>query len=184
MAYGVHGYKRTNIQTADRRHVIVLLYEGAVNRLYQAIDCIHKEERNKQAALINHVLEIIKLLDNALDYKQGGEIAKRLNALYMYMRDTLALGNIENNAEKVGEVVGLLNTLLEGWRGILDQPLNGAGAPAPEPPAGPGAQEPAVVSLGVPSVPPFPSSNGNGAGYPSYGRKPGRFSNARPTLAV
>ncbi|MCX7012423.1 MAG: flagellar export chaperone FliS [Candidatus Sumerlaeota bacterium] len=182
MAYGVHGYKRTSIQTADRRHLIVLLYEGAVSRLNQAVECIQKEEREEQARLINRVLEIIKLLDNALDYRQGGEIARRLNALYTYMRDTLALANIENDADRVLEVAGLLNTLLEGWRGILDQPINGAGAPAPEPPAGPEAPQPTVVSLNAPPPPLLPRSKGNGAGYPNYGRKPGRFSNARPPV--
>jgi len=120
MAYGVSSYKRTSIQTADRRKLVVMLYEGAIKNLRQARAFMEAGQLNEQGVKINKTLEIIKFLDNALDHAQGGEIASRLAALYAYMRDTLILANVEKKLERIDEVINLLNTVLEGWRGIIE----------------------------------------------------------------
>jgi flagellar protein FliS len=122
MAYGLHSYKRTDVQTADPRKIIVLLYEGAVRNLNQAVAYMDLGDHAQQSQKINKTLAIIQFLQSALDHDQGGEIAEQLNGLYDYMRDTLSLANINNDPKPVREVVELFNTLLEGWQGILDSP--------------------------------------------------------------
>ena len=189
MAYGLEGYKRTNIRTADRRKIVVLLYEGAIANLNKAVACLQTKRREEASVLINKTLEIIRFLANALDFQNGGELALRLDSLYAYMRDTLALANVECDCEKVAGVTGLLNTLLEGWRGILEQPgEEAAAAPPPEAPlpAGPEPLEPekplAPLSA-TPSAPPKPRAKGNGYGHPSF-RPPAAAKKESPALSV
>ena len=125
MAYGVTSYKRTSIQTADRRKLAVMLYEGAIQNLRQAGSYMEAGQYAEQGERINKTLEIIKFLDNALDHSHG-EISARLSSLYAYMRDVLIMANVEKRLDKLDEVINLLNTVLEGWRGILEQPQESA----------------------------------------------------------
>lgn len=118
MAYGVSSYRRTSIQTADPRQVIVLLYEGAIKNLRQARAFMEGGNFEAQGQKINKTLDILQFLDNALDYDQGGEIARHLGRLYAYMRDQLILANVEKSLPILDEVIALLGTVLEGWRGI------------------------------------------------------------------
>ncbi|OPZ20483.1 MAG: Flagellar protein FliS [candidate division BRC1 bacterium ADurb.BinA364] len=128
MNYGFGSYRRTDIQTADRRKVIVLLYEGAIANLNKALACMQAGEFQQMSIFINKTLDIVKFLDNALDMSQGGEIAANLRNLYVFMRDTLMRANIDKDSESIDTVIGLFGTLLEGWRGVLDQPMEAPGA--------------------------------------------------------
>lgn len=130
MTYGLKTYARTNIETADQRKIIVLLYEGAIERLNKACKLMEDGERDEQGVLINKTLKIVNFLANALDMEEGGELAENLINLYDYIRDILLLANIENEPTKVREAIELFATLLDGWRGIMDAPARDPDAPA------------------------------------------------------
>ena len=123
-------YQRINISTADPVRMIVLLYEGALKNLNQAIPLMGVDNMSASVK-ITRTLDIINYLRNVLDFEKGGEIAVNLARLYDYMRNTLALANINQEQEQVKTVIGLLQTLLEGWRGVVGTQ---AGASAEQPP--------------------------------------------------
>ena len=130
-------YQRINVSTADPVRMVVLLYEGAVKNLNQALNLMG-QDNDGAGAKINRALEIINYLRSSLNHEQGGEIADNLERLYEYMRDTLALANIQSDKEKIQHVIGLLQTLLEGWRGIIsNQTSPDVEADAPSPPSQP-----------------------------------------------
>ena len=132
-------YQRMAVSTADPLRIVVLLYEGAIKNLNQALPLIGPNPE-QAAGRIARTLEIINYLRSALDHDKGGEIATNLERLYDYMRDVIAEANIQRDAGRLREVIGLLQTLLEGWRGI-SQPGNhtdGEEKPSPVTPlAGP-----------------------------------------------
>jgi flagellar secretion chaperone FliS len=119
MAAKAHSvYQRTQIATADRRKIIVLLYEGVISRLTQARQAIEEHDGDRRVFNVNKALDIINFLTTSLDFERGGEIAHNLEALYAYVRDIVAMGNIENRAENFTEAIRLMSTLLDGWRAI------------------------------------------------------------------
>ena len=65
--------------------------------------------------------EIILNLQTYLDKEKGGEVADNLNELYTYMATTLIDANRLNDASKVREVAGLLETVSDGWRSMSDE---------------------------------------------------------------
>jgi flagellar protein FliS len=83
-------------------------------------------ERSKAITKASRVL--IQLI-TALDHERGGEISRRLAALYDYMLRRLTEANFRQRDEPLAEVLSLLATLAEGWEGVRP-------APAPEPAAG------------------------------------------------
>lgn len=126
MAMPYENYQRVNVTTADPLRLVVLLYEGAIRNLNQSIHLWNKDAM-AASSKINRALDIINYLRNTLDSDKGGEIAFNLERLYEYMRDCLSKANIERNVDKTQEVINLLQTLLEGWRGIAENQDNPGG---------------------------------------------------------
>ena len=110
-------YQRVEIQTADPLRIVVLLYEGAIKNLNQATRLM-QEDRTLACTRIGKTQDIVNYLRNSLDHAQGGEVAFNLERLYEYIRDLLNDATIHADTAKVKEATSLLQTLLEGWRGI------------------------------------------------------------------
>lgn len=110
-------YQRIDVSTAEPIKIVILLYEGAIKNLNIATRVL-PTDADEASVKINKTLAIINYLRNALDHEQGGEISANLERLYDYMRDRLAEANIRKESDKLGEVIGLLQILLEGWRGV------------------------------------------------------------------
>jgi flagellar protein FliS len=110
-------YQRIDVSTAEPLRIIILLYEGAIKNLNQAAR-LFPTEPTAASKKLNRTLDIINYLRNSLDFEKGEEVAFNLGRLYDYMRDVLAQANINKDTAKIEEVIGLLQTLLEGWRGI------------------------------------------------------------------
>ncbi len=115
-------YKKTQITTVDRRRLVVLLYEGAVNFLIKAREGIEEKNIEKRHNNINRTLAIIDELKNALNFTQGDEIAKALDALYSFMHRHLVSASIKNDPHMITEVINILSDLNEAWKAIASDP--------------------------------------------------------------
>jgi flagellar protein FliS len=137
-------YQKVNVSTADPLRIVILLYEGAIKNLHQAIRLLEENAAYEASAKINRTQDIVNYLRGCLDHEKGGEIAFNLDRLYVYMRDALIQANIHRDQARLREVIKLLQTLLEGWRGISDKPMDDSGAPTPDAAthSGPSADEP------------------------------------------
>jgi flagellar protein FliS len=72
----------------------------------------------KSAAISKASTIILEGLRAALDLKQGGDIAKQLDALYDYMGKRLMLGHLKNQTAPLEEVLDLLRELHGAWKQI------------------------------------------------------------------
>jgi flagellar secretion chaperone FliS len=111
-------YQKVEISTADPMKIVVLLYEGAIKNLNQAVHRIDSGDNDAASAKIIRTQDILNYLRNSLDHQRGGEISLNLERLYEYMRDTLNEAAIRADSAKLREVTALLQTLLEGWRAV------------------------------------------------------------------
>ena len=133
-------YQRASINTSDPTKIIVMLYDGAIRNLRQAIEHFDAGRRVEASERILRTQDIIHYLHNSLDFEKGGEISINLSKLYDYVRDTLALANIEGSTESIETCILVLQPLLEGWRGVVElnasQNKSAAGAGGADRPAG------------------------------------------------
>jgi flagellar protein FliS len=60
-------------------------------------------------------------LQTILDKENGGDVAENLNELYLYMVSTLIDANRRNDGSKVEEVIGLLDTISDGWQSMPNE---------------------------------------------------------------
>lgn len=108
-------YLTNAVQSASQEQLMLMLYDGAIRFLNQAVQAIEQDTLDKRSYYINKASAIISEFAGSLDYNQDSELADNLNALYMYMLKLLMQANLHNEAEPLVEVKKLLSELRETW---------------------------------------------------------------------
>lgn len=114
-------YEQTQVVTSSGIQLVVMLYDGAIQSIEMARRDIQANNVREKARHIGRALAIVGELNSALDYEQGGEIARSLHRLYDYMLMELVEANARNNAQKLEGPLRCLNILREAWREVVAQ---------------------------------------------------------------
>ena len=132
-------YLAGNVTQADPSQIIVLLYEGAIYRIGQAAQEMEKQNTLASGIAVYRALAIIAELRNSLNLQAGGEIARNLDRLYLYMHEELVKGHLAKQPQSLERVRTLLTDLNSSWRQVAHQvkTLIDAGTGAPPPPVKP-----------------------------------------------
>ena len=112
-------YKQTEIATADKGRLVVMLYDGAIKFLGKALDILEKEKLSggdieKIHVNIVKTQDIISELMSSLNMEVG-EFSSRLFSIYMYMNNRLIEGNIKKDKAPLIEVRKHLTELRDAW---------------------------------------------------------------------
>jgi flagellar protein FliS len=122
VGYGTKQYKRTEITTADKGRLIVLLYEGAITFLVRAGDALQKQDYEAKCNFLNRAQDVITELNSSLNMNEGGEVAAGLRKLYNYMSEQLVKAKIKDDPKLIEVVVEMLSSLLAAWRQVVVSP--------------------------------------------------------------
>jgi flagellar secretion chaperone FliS len=106
------------VAAADPHKLIVMLMDGAIERIRAAQSSIQRGDIAEKAQLIQRAVAIIGELHASLDVSAGGQIAANLSALYDYMTRTLLKATVDNKIEMLDEVARLLHDLRGAWVSI------------------------------------------------------------------
>lgn len=111
---------RAKADVADPHQLIVMLFDGALERIAIAKGAVARKNGAERGQKISSTIAIIDGLIASLDKDNGGEIADNLEALYYYMQRRLLVANVENSLEPLDEVAGLLKDVRTAW---IDIPM-------------------------------------------------------------
>ena len=113
-------YRQSAVLTATPEQLVVMLYDGAVRFLRQAEIAMREgaflhsyEKLGRGEAIIDELLATLNM--------DSGEIAERLQAIYIFCKKTLIEARIQRQGEKIGQVVALLANLREAWARLAEQ---------------------------------------------------------------
>ena len=115
---GVDIYQQTTISTQNKGRLIVMLYEGAIRFLRQAIRDLEVHDYAAKGRNISKAQDIILELNTVLDMEAGGDVAQNLRSLYNFMLRHLSQANLKCDTQMIREVVSLLEDLNQSWRAI------------------------------------------------------------------
>lgn len=115
-------YQKTQVTTASREKILLMLYEGAIRFTKQATVAMREKKIAEKGKLISKSTAILSELMATLDFKAGGQLAVDLENLYVFMIDKLIEGNITNNPECLEHVEKLLMTLYVAWKDVVENP--------------------------------------------------------------
>ena len=110
----VHG----GVASADPHRLVLMLMDGALERLTMAQGCIERGQIGKKAALLHQCTGIIAELRGSLDLQKGGPLAQNLSDLYDYMLRQMLQANLHSNTALIKEVISLLSEIRGAWVAI------------------------------------------------------------------
>ena len=115
-------YRQTEVNTANRGKVLLMLYSGAITFLTKAKMYMEKKDYENKSRFMIKSLNIIEELNVSLDLQKGQEVAKNLKSLYHFLERYLSQANMENDPKKIDEVIDMLNGLKSAFEEILQNP--------------------------------------------------------------
>jgi len=111
------------MQTAAPGQLVLMLLEGAIRFLDKAEHGFSLDDPAEANQTIHNNIQrtqdILHELNMALDMQNGGDLAKTLRALYVYMDGRLMESNRHKISDGLKESRALLNTLRGAWAEML-----------------------------------------------------------------
>ena len=104
--------------TASPGQLVVMLYDGALRFLLQAATAMRADDQLACDQKLRRAEAIIDELHVTLDKERGGEIASRLEGIYVFCKRHLIEARIERDAGMIDKVSELLGELREAWAAI------------------------------------------------------------------
>jgi len=112
-------YKAVDVETASQGKLIVMLFNGAINRAEEAK---RQMDMGSNEGVHNNLIraqDIIAELRSALDMK-AGEIAQNLDRIYEYFQHLLVQANIKKDTSILDECLDLMAAIRDTWQEAFD----------------------------------------------------------------
>lgn len=121
-------YTENSVLTAPPERLVVMLYDGAGRFLARAAAAMRAGEPGLAGEQIGRANAILDELLGTLDREAGGEVATRLESIYLFCERTLVEAQLQRDPAKVDRVAALLGELRQAWAAIADNPPDPTGA--------------------------------------------------------
>jgi flagellar protein FliS len=105
----------SGVDAADPHRLIVMLMDGALERLSSARGAMEHGDMDARNRLIHRAVAIVEELRASLNLEAGGEIAANMADLYEYCGRQLVRANAENRPDVLDEVSHLLREIRGAW---------------------------------------------------------------------
>jgi flagellar protein FliS len=106
------------VADADPHRLVQMLMDAAMERMVTARACIERGDIVRKAKLLHSCVTLIAELRGSLNMSDGGALAQNLSALYDYIARQILMANVQNDADKITEVMSLLNEIRGAWVAI------------------------------------------------------------------
>ena len=121
-AYGSELYRQTQVTTVDKGKLIIILYEGAIKFIREAIKAQEAGDIPLKASSINRALDIITELNQSLNMQEGGEIAMNLRRIYKFWNDHLLRAKVSRDGAGLTDVESMMISLAQAWQVVCQDP--------------------------------------------------------------
>jgi flagellar secretion chaperone FliS len=112
-----NAYRESAVLTATPEQLVVMLYDGANRFLTQSAVAMREGRAGIAGEKLRRAEAIIDELLATLDLSVG-EVAERLQALYLFFQEHLMAARLRQDPGKVDEVARLMRELRSAWAGI------------------------------------------------------------------
>lgn len=177
MLKAAKAYLSTQVSTASKGDLLLMLYDTAIKHLKLAMVKIGEKDFAAKGVLITKAITIISELQESLNKEQGGDVTKNLFQLYFICNTKLLQANLQLNTALIEEVIGILGGLRQAFAQIIPMhegnstasahspfaeggkaPVAEAPAPAPETPAADQAQDAPAAAAEPTAAPAAPAA--------------------------
>jgi len=111
-------YKQIDVETTSQGKLVVMLFNGAIQRAEEAKRQLEKGSINGVHNNLIRAQDIIAELRTSLDMSTG-EIAANLDRIYEYFQHLLVKANVQKSPEPIGEAVTLMTEMRDTWKEVF-----------------------------------------------------------------
>lgn len=115
-------YQQTQIKTVSQGKLILMLYEGALGFLNQALKVMSEKNFEEINYYLLRTQNIMDELTNTLNLTAGGEVARHLYTFYQTINKLLVEANIKTDPLLVKRAIKMLEEMQEAWQIIICGP--------------------------------------------------------------
>jgi len=112
-------YQENKIEGSSQGEMIILLYEGCIRFINEALIFIEDKKIQDAHNKIIKAQRIINELMVTLDFDAGGEIAQNLYNLYDFIMNELIRANIKKEPDGLLNSIEVMQELLEAWKIVI-----------------------------------------------------------------
>ncbi|MGQ9747553.1 MAG: flagellar export chaperone FliS [Candidatus Caldatribacteriaceae bacterium] len=114
----VRNYQENSVNTASPLRLVIMLYQACIRALHRAEKYFGERDSVKAHSEVLRAEKIVLELMQALNFEQGGEIARNLFSLYQFILEQCALLGEENASRFIPRLVQILEGLQKAWQEI------------------------------------------------------------------
>lgn len=116
----VDAYRKTEVLTASRESILLMLYSGAIRFIRLAIDASDKKDLPSKAKYTTKAQDIVNELRATLNFEVGQEISNNLERLYLFASRCLVQSTLDKSSAPLHEALKVLETLSKAWEEAID----------------------------------------------------------------
>ena len=131
-ASGYQAYKRVDIETASQGKLIVMLFNGAIQRAEEAKRQLEKQDLQGAHNNLLHAQDIVAEVRGALNMETG-QIAHNLDRVYEYFQHLLIEANVRKDPGPIHTCIELMTSIRDTWEDVFRRAAAEAG-PGPRRP--------------------------------------------------
>lgn len=113
-------YRANEVSTVSKSKLILLMYDGAIRFINEAIRRIDIKDVAGRGVYISKAQKIIDELTGALNHKEGGEVAINLGKVYFEVTRNLTKANIGGSKKPLAESLSSLKSLRISWNQVIN----------------------------------------------------------------
>ena len=122
-------YKRVDVETASQGKLVVMLFNGAIQRAEEAKRQLSKGRTEGVHNNLIRAQDIVAELRSALNMTVS--VSRQLDRIYEYMQHLLIKANIRKDCAPLEEVIDHLVTMRDTWQEAFAQAASGKPAQGP-----------------------------------------------------
>lgn len=111
-------YQQANFTTANPMRLVLMCYDGAIKSLKLARERYLAKDYEGKAKALKKTLDIINEINVSLDLERGGDIARNLRSLYLYMTQRLTEADLKRDIGAFDEVMRMMEELESAWKEV------------------------------------------------------------------
>lgn len=108
-------YRESTVHSSGPADVFILCYDEVIRLLHSAARAVEADNIEKKTHDLNRVLAFIVHLNGALDFEQGGEVARWLSHFYTLVREQIFEGSVQLNPDLLRQAAGYFVDVRRMW---------------------------------------------------------------------
>lgn len=112
---GHNAYRTNAVETASPEQLTLMCYDGALRFMRRAARAMEDGDVASASSSIGRAQAIINELNITLDMEAGGEIARNLRDIYLFVNRHLTTSLAEQDTKPVRDAIDLIGELRGAW---------------------------------------------------------------------